>query len=292
MAGSYPDVPGYRFAYDVDGTVGGIYYQSGHTSTLLSSAQLRALNNDSTAVAFSCSTNSWGFIYFIFPELRDISGILVNLQGSTQLTSIQYSSDTTNGSDGSWQSTPMVSINTTDRLALKTGIQAVALNGVLGIRYAFSRGPAGGGSNNNAQIYGNISPTENPQRLRIVDTTATSTLGDGSTPTGSDIVAQLDFGNLKQRTSTTKQFKVVNNSMTQTASSITVSLEAPLDSSPSLIGQFQVSTDNVAFANAVNIGSLAPGAESGILYVRMNPASNAQLGPWAARIIAHPTSWS
>ncbi|MCA9301597.1 hypothetical protein KC974_03510, partial [Candidatus Saccharibacteria bacterium] len=103
---------------------------------------------------------------------------------------------------------------------------------------------------------------------------------------------QLDFGNIPQRSNSTKQFKVVNNSSTQTATNITVSLDAPADASPSLIGQLQVSTDNIAYANAVNIGNLAPGASSGTLYIKDTIANNAQLSVWSARIIAHAVSWS
>ncbi len=102
----------------------------------------------------------------------------------------------------------------------------------------------------------------------------------------------MDFGNMPQRSSATRQFKVTNNSSSKTANSVTVSLSPNRVASPALVGQFEVSTDNIAFANAVNIGSLAPGVSSGTMYLRMKVASNAQLSAWSARIIAHAASWS
>ncbi|MCB9822071.1 hypothetical protein H6801_01740 [Candidatus Nomurabacteria bacterium] len=46
MAGSYPDVPGYRFAYDVDGTTVVKYGISGGAISTLSNGDMATLNHD------------------------------------------------------------------------------------------------------------------------------------------------------------------------------------------------------------------------------------------------------
>jgi len=290
MAGSYPDVPGYRFAYDVDGTIGVVSPIAGGVANTISSTDLAKMNQnssiaDGSTMRFDSRSYASGggnnYVALLFPEVRTITGYMLVTYASIPNGGrvIQTSQDTSNGVDGTWTtqdaSYPLLHGGATQVSPIyRSDINHVTWSNVIAVRWAmFHVGWA-------FHFYGSIATTESPDRLRIIDLSS------------NDIASQLDFGNLKQRATSTRQFKVKNNSPTLTANSITVSLNVPSDANPSILGQYQISTDNVAFANAINIGTLAPGAESGILYVRMNPANNAQLGPWAARIIAHPTSWS
>lgn len=280
MAGSYPDVPGYRFAYDKDGTIGVTHNTDNGTVALHGASALQSLNSDNSSHIGDILSNAGSKVHaFIFPETRSVTGLLLRYSEGFTLQNTSWSSDTTDGLDGTWTTIAgFTRVTGGTKPTLRNTITPLSLSDVRAIRFLV----AGQWSSRlqNLHIYGSIEATESPDRLRIID------LSDD------DIAAQLDFGNLAQHASSTRQFKVVNNSATQTASNITVSLDVPMDASPSLLGQYQVSTDNIAFANAVNIGSLAPSAESGTLYIRMNPASNALLGLWSARIIAHPVSWS
>jgi len=287
MAGSYPDVPGYRFAYDLDGTAGFVFRSGSLTN--LTSANLAYLNNSpggSFGDANIIGTAGVRYFGFIFPELRSITGLwMMADRGQEQsgfVPTLHWSTDTTNGMDGVWTTGPsgfgtIFEPHQAISPYYRTDIATANLPSVRAVRFTASRDPYWVVA---CHLYGTIAATNSPDRLRVVDVDS------------NDIAAQLDYGNIAQRASATKQFKVINNSATQTANNITVSLGATIDASPSIIGQYQISTDNVGFANAINIGTLAPGAESSTLYVRMNPAANAQLGPWSARIIAHPTSWS
>lgn len=194
---------------------------------------------------------------------------------------LQWSSDTTNGQDGTW-ATALASYNgiaTLNKNDFRSQIQAMTVTSCTALRFNTLTGSFSSTNMFNFHLYGAIDPAGSPNRLRIIDMS------------NADIAAQLDFGNIPQRNTATKQFKVLNNSASQTANNITVTLSASTDATPSIVGQFQVSTDNVAYANAVNIGNLAPGAST-TLYVRDAVASNAQLGSWTARIVAHPTSWT
>lgn len=279
MAGSYPDVPGYRFAYDVDGTTVVYHNLNAGTNATQSQATLQTTNGDLTNGGFATGGGGGaGPVVFLFPETRNLTGILIN--SNIAITSVQWSDNTTTGLDGDWTTISDVSrYNGTNKTLTRTNINAVNVTDITALRINV---PAGSNSTRifNVHLYGSIPEENSPDRLRIVD------MNDD------DIAAQFDFGNIPQRNAITKQFRVVNNSSDLTANNITVTLSTLNDASPTLIGQFQVSTDNVAYANAVNIGDLGPGESSGTMYVRDSVASNAQLSVWSARITAHPTSWS
>lgn len=268
MAGSYPDVPGYRFAYDKDGT--GVFTTNGGVIT----------NANSSQIAQLCSHNGYSNnvinynLTFLFPEPRNITGLFMNINGGSYVTT-EYSTDTASGIDGTWQPvTGLTGSILANKINSRTDIKSVNLTNIIGLRTTIQN------SFRTYHIYGSIPTANSRDRLRIVDLS------------NNDIAAQLDFGDIRQRNNSTKQFKVVNNSATKTANNITVTLDVPSDASPSLIGQYQLSTDNTAFANAINIGTLAPGASSGTLYLRNNVSATAQLSLWDLRIIASPNTWS
>ena len=257
----------------------------------MSPAQKRITNNDAITDVYNIPNSGTTYLALLFPERRSLNGVFFNHGSNVTVTGAEWSNDTTDGLDGVWTTVGGVtSYNLTDKRVLRTHINTPTVSDATAFRLVLSLGSNRG--IRNLHVYGAIAPNQSPDRLRVVDMTNTSTTGDDSTPTGEDIAAQLDFGNIPQRNSATRQFKVVNNSASQTANNITVSLDAPADASPSLIGQYQISTDNVAFANAVNIGSLAPGADSGSLYLRNVVANNASLSVWSARILAQATDWS
>jgi hypothetical protein len=291
MAGNYPDVPAYKFAYDRDGTIGFVYSIGGVTEagwapgvTQLSTPTLAALNDEDsdTPMSLSNNGNAQQYVGLIFPEQRNLAAAAFFYDPNAgSVVSVQTSPDTTTGTDGTWNT--FGNINTTRYVETNyrslTYIQTVSVNGIKGIRFQMP-----GGSNsrqiNGFHLYGSIPAANSPDRLRILDLSS------------NDIAAQLDFGDVSRGTSSTKQFVVLNNSSTLTANNITVSLEALTDTTPALVGQFQLSTDNVTFTNSINIGSLAPGASSGTLYLRDNVDASATLSLWSVRMVATAASFS
>ncbi len=286
MAGTYPDVPGYRFAYDKDGTNINAFASQGGNGQIftLTTSEMSIMNQNqqsSTVAYYNKVGNTQPWYAFMFPEARNISGYFLacesNNIGVGRL--LQTSVDTTNGQDGTWTTIAnpysyIVYGNTPISPAYRNSIAPVSANNINAVRFS---------TNNQVMafhLYGTVPTTNSPDRLRIVDLS------------NNDIAAQLDFGDIRQRNNSTKQFKVVNNSSTKTANNITVTIDTNPDASPTLIGQYQLSTDNTAYANAINIGTLAPGASSGTLYVRNSVSATAQLGPWALRLIATPNTWS
>ncbi len=288
MAGTYPDVPGYRFAYDKDGTTMLIAPVTSGVSTIIQPSQATFLNSISDGNTGSqridTHLNGGTYVVLLFPEVRNISGYFIHDSSSSGngRVEVSTSSNTTNGIDGAWtiQQTQYVGTYNSNNGGNptpfnRTAIQAVNWNAVTAVRFNI-----GGLVVWHLHLYGSIATTNSPDRLRIVDLS------------GNDIAAQLDFGDIRQRNNSTKQFQVVNNSSTLTANNITVTLDVPTDASPTLVGQYQLSTDNTAYANAINIGTLAPGASSSTLYVRDTVNATAQLGPWSLRLIASANTWS
>lgn len=291
MAGSYPDVPGYRFAYDLDGTAIAIHPKNGSPAITVPSSSLSGLNNDTVSSSYMPGNS---FFAILFPEPRSITGFFITKGGSIHIDNAETSQDTSNGLDGTWdQVTPAMTAfaGAQNQISPRVGIQSIVLNDITSLRLEL-RTTGGDQHIRSLHLYGLLKPSHTSERLRIVDTTQDSVTYDGLTKTGNDISSQLDLGDIRQRSSATRQFKVTNNSTTKTANNITVTLNAPIDSSPTLVGQYQISTDNIGFANSINIGSLTPGESSQTLYLRLNVANNAQLSTWTARIIAHAVSWS
>lgn len=128
---SYPDPPGPRIAYDIDGTVGFVkpYVKTSYPQDLKSSVLpveipstvMKALNSDRTSGAvFSSAWNiSYGpftydpaYFYLIFPSPIHLQGVFIantsaGVLGNTAFrgrysTLVSTSSDTTSGVDGTW----------------------------------------------------------------------------------------------------------------------------------------------------------------------------------------------
>lgn len=284
MAGTFPDVPGSRIPYDIDGTAAVVYMIAGGSVSTATNSDLRKINNNSSYgnVDFRSYPGNGNNFYltFLFPEPRTITGYYINSNSTTPSGGrvIATSTNSTTGQNGTWTNVTSAYVNNLDTVQVaplyRSSIQTVNWANITGLRIAFANRITV------VHLYGTIPTAGSPDRLRVVDLSS------------NDIAAQLDFGDVMQRNNVTKQFKIKNNSSTKTADNITVALSALTDASPTLIGQYQVSTDNTAFANAINIGSLAPGASSGTLYVKLNVDPAAQLGPWMLRITATANSWT
>ncbi len=282
MAGSYPDAPAPRMAWDDDGSTFAFVEDTG-VITSLSSAQAKTVNDefgsfDGNSSIFTADSRS-GYYAIIFPELRDITHYYLSFNNAGDATVFQKSANTTNGFDGTWTNITATATSNSSGTSpgYRNSILTSSNTGVKGLR--LRRTGPGNRQLYSMHIFGTIPAANSPDRLIVTDTS------------GSQIAAQLDFGDTARGTNQTKQFKVTNNSSTLTATSITISLQANTDASPTLIGQYQLSTDNSTFANSINIGSLAPSASSAALYIKDTVALNATLGLWAARIQASAASW-
>lgn len=286
MAGNYDDVPAHRIAYDRDGSRG--FKMQGSTVVELSSGELEALNDeDSDSVATHGGTLQ--YIGIIFADKFDVVGWHASWtedwSGAT-IDDLEWSTNTTSFADGTWNvadSNPLsagADQNAT-RTQARQNIQSVNLPGCKALRFKCT-----GGSDADAtkfqwmHFYGGLSSGEAPDRLRFWDPSVNSEV-DG---------AFFDWGDTQRSTVSTKTFRIHNPS-SLTAQDVTLSCEALTDTTPDNVSQHTFSDDGTNFSSTLNIGNLAPGATSGVLTVKREVPSNAQLSVWFARIVASASAY-
>ena len=272
MVGNYPDAPGRKFAYDVDGSAG---FKDGG---ILTAANLTTLNSEAGVINYGGPDGSLHRLGFIFPELRDIVGILcgITFGGNNGSVSLETSDTSTNGVDGIWtvRTVPVRSS------AYRTGIQTYNLLGIKAIRWNATLGNSFP-SVNFAQlhIYGELAAISN--RLAFWHPTLDQALaGPG-----------LDFGEVVRNSVGTKQFRIKNLSDTITANDIIIScveLTAPNPTISSVIS-FDA---GAGYVTAPNIGTLIPGGISGIITQKISPGTTAALSIWRQRVRAVAGSWT
>lgn len=288
MAGNYADVPGHRFVMDRDGTQ--MYASlSGGAFSQLSSGQVQAFNKDAydgTSAVWPANASGHKHLIY-FPEPRNLSGFFWAC-GNNQMTvnSIEWSANTTNGSDGTWNTIAGAAINFVNPVAptYRTGIISVSLSGVRAIRMTFGISALwfGAGAAFVTHLYGEIPTTGSPTRLAVWHPTNDEPISG----------AYLDWGDSPRSSSADRTFRVKNLSGTLTANTITVSCDSLTDSSPSVAGSHFLSDDGTTFTATESIAALAPGAISSVLTLRRVLASNAPLGVWAPRVHAVASSWT
>lgn len=279
MAGNYPDVPGPRMAYHLDGSL--VFTNNtdfNNTSDEQDSAIVTDLNDEGTAGVLTANLIGVGII---FPELRDIAGICITTLAIPGGGPLEWSSDTTNGVDGTWSAAvnPFPASRPSP-VAMREQITALSLNGVRALRFAT------GADNDNElvgiHIYGQIANAELDQRLRLWHPTNDAPL------TG----AYFDWGDIARGSTDTLDFRVKNWSTVMTATDVVVGLSHPSDATPSLATQTALSTASSATEeNSKNLGSLAPEAISEVITLHRSQASDAALSLWWSLITAAPSHW-
>jgi hypothetical protein len=241
------------------------------------------VNDEATGTAqlYPSVTSGTSRMAWIFPELRDVAGYFIagTFHGSVVL---EWSASTTNGVDGSW-TTVTSSATTVAAASTKPGyrtVQSMSVSGAKAVRISVTTTAAGPGSVAAWHLFGK--PTSGGDRLELWHPSLSQRVGG----------AHFDWGNAPQGSTGDVQFRVKNTSGSLTANTVTVSVEAPTDTSPSVSGQHTLSDNGVTFGATVSLGSLAPGAVSGVLTLRRATPSNAALGLWTFRVKAAAGSWT
>jgi len=288
MAGSYPDPPNYRMAYDRDGTVG-VTVSNLNVATVVAPSVLQSLN-DETGTAYAVDATSGSFV-MIFPELRDITHVMMSgyerggipANNFSTTFSVMVSEDTTNGIDGTWQGPiAVVPAAIYSSEPIKDRYRRVQTNlpgpGIRALKFV------GGGAEKHIgkiHLYGDFTTGSADDRLRFWDPVLDEAVGP----------AHLDWGNTPRGSSQTRSFRVKNLSDETTALSVRVAMETLTDATPSLVGQVQVSLDGTTWVAQVNVGDLSPGEISVPVQIRYTVASNAMLSVWDVRLFAEATAW-
>ena len=306
MAGSYPDAPSRKIAYDDDGTVC-ISYNKYEDSTTddpkfpgeeVSAAQLANWNKNHNVadwgtndfIVGSPATLDRHFIAaFIFPELREIDGVF--MAESDKYTAayadggtVATSGNTTNGIDGTWADqasgvwfTPDTSVYQNYRSSSE--IQSLAVSNVKSLRlHAYETTTAKDVQIWGISIYGEISSGETPNRLLFLD------------PDDSDneFGKPLDFGDKGRGTENADTFKLKNNSGSLTANTIQVTAEALYESGG---GWYTFSTDDITYYATLQITSIAAAATQ-LVYVKQVIPAAEMVGLHDPRVQVSVGSWT
>lgn len=149
-----------------------------------------------------------------------------------------------------------------------------------------------------ARIYSYYSDYQIPQfKLHLYgepDTTADSKRLSFVTTAGA-AKPFFDFGEINAKHGAyTQQFRLKNESSTLTAGTVKARILAPnptLSTTDAPDSWCKLSTDGVSWANEVTFTSLAPGATSDIITMRVIPQPGI-MGPWAPRMQATVGGWS
>lgn len=311
MAGNYPDPPGFRIPWTMDGSVlvglnrdsgrGGLRYSSGYASGGILLGNIEASKSDmdgplgneqsSTVGLSSPGSSSWGSVgdtnqqagsewAIVFPRPMTLTGIRLNsgigVDTSSSTVSVWVSEDTTNGEDGTW--VQKVDHGVGDNASVDARqFTAFAASNVRGVRFyvSFYSAQAYGSSLNAPVLLYGYYPTSG-NRLEAWSPTADERLNP----------VNMDFGDVPRSSSSDKSFRVKNLSTSLTAKDVQVSLVSTRATTPPVAEQFVMSTDGLVWTPGLALGDLAPGSFSDVIQLRRITPSNAALGPWAIRIDA------
>lgn len=299
MAGTLPDVPGRRFAYDADGTLVRVRHPDG-TFYEVTPVQLLAMNNENSDKTDWLQGSRMGgqelsgvhYLTFVFPELRDLTGYFAawyrNNAGVTHLPAVmQYSVDTTDGSDGTWVNitSPWSGIETSNVKGFYRNsiVAASDVLGVRGLRLGASKNGASASGGDifgfwGLHLYGRYGATDG---LRFWDPAIDAEM----------LGTQLEFPDRPQGSVTDRPFRLRNTSAL-TASAIQLSAIAQGGSDAGLANGLTFSIDGgTTYSASPTLASLAAGATSPVLYARRTVGAGEIAAQRSARVRAI-ASWA
>jgi hypothetical protein len=272
----YPDPPGPRIGYDIDGTVVVCANEAWTQQVQLTEVQKATMNREAAWHAVS-NVSGWMNMHFIFPALMDINAITLSYSGwSMQVGALSWSADTTNGQDGIWTTGPTPTNRALTKAAARTLWDNLSLTGVRAVRQ---------------RVYTEHSGT-NSWSLHLYGTpTAADTNQPALWHPTLDQRLPVSTLNLDARQSDSADITFrVKNPGTLTAQNVTLSADSLIVASPT-IQSFFTFANGGAFASTLNVGDLAPGAVSGVVTMRRAIAADAVLGLWWPRVRITPTGW-
>lgn len=160
------------------------------------------------------------------------------------------------------------------------------ITNVKGVRFFFPERPPGSAVYPYAlqnvvmlfHLYGQLGSAASASRLRIRNA---SDSGD----------ADLIWGDVDQNVPETRTFKVKNTSSTETAGKVTVFLEPTYSVPGADADDLALSLDGVTWSSRVDVGDIAHGSLSPLIYIRVSPTT-ATVGLRSAIVGAHAGRWS
>lgn len=253
MAGFYPDVPGHRFAYHLDGTVGFVAnhaFTTLHTDPTISQVNMDRLNSP----IYTSFLYYYESIGFIFPESRVVTGYAMRFSHVSSFMGMEFSINTSNGIDGDW-----TNIGHANRLIMEVGSivdYRLAINTIDPIEAKAVRFRYLGNSDKyNIHIYGHISESQDIEYLKLWHPTLDEELSGH----------YFDFAEIYHGANRpSRPFRVKNISSSKDASSVSLAkIESP--------NSVMFSSNNAEFLPSLNIGDIPADSVSDLVYLKFDP---------------------
>lgn len=281
----YSAFPDRAIPYHIDGSIIKFMNATAGVTKTLSSEEMAELNDfDYTMISL---TGGPTYCVVFFPELRDISAIFATVMGYyiqaylRQINSLQWSADTTNGLDGTWNNATVAeyppAVNDLD--SWRKSIKAVTgISGAIAIRFSINLGTGQNWAGIYClHLYGTKHSGETEDDILFLDAE------DGD----AEFAIPLDFGDRPAGTSEIHQIKVKNVSPDMAASTVTLTVHDDND----LIRVADSSSG--PWNTSKVIASLAANTASAVIYVKCEtPAPPTPLGPQKPYIDVTVGSWS
>jgi hypothetical protein len=295
--GFYPDTFGRRMGYDADGTIGGQYTRSNQTFSQWSAGTLAELNDEDSGqvLVFDGFAGAPTFFYqgplLIFPELRDIAGYVMSWSPISyqNLRDFEYSSDTTNGIDGTWTLATPFSVVTHSSTIYRTTITACPLSNVKAIRWTFG---SGGNAASDAvylqalHIYGMKTAGQTPHRIDFTYTDGSELAQDfdyGDQPRGSErIWTPAETWNIGS------PLYLRNRSPEKIATEVVLTIQSLTGT---MVNNLSLSKDNISYANQLSWTDIQPLQKVGPIFVKHNVLVGTTLGLYTARLKVAVGEW-
>src|SRR3990172_1962642 len=288
MAGSYPDAPSRRLAWDVDGTVawGRILTLSPTELTLTIKQELN--DEDGITPGSLGLVQGLGQWAWIFPELRDIVGMYLNYQQSSPSRLVEYSTDSTDGINGTfvtaiadlpgaYNSASLgigADVYATYRTKVHTFASMLSSIRVLRLTTTYDKSGADDAQPYAIHLYGVISAAQTPDRLLFIDQV-----------TGLEFTKPLDWGDIPRGVTIDHEIKIKNNSSTLTANTNLLDFESLYLTSDTW---YTIKETGGSFATTLSIASIAPGVTypsgANVITIRLIVAATQSLGLQVARL--------
>jgi len=268
-------------ACDADGCIGVIRRSDGADAAgeIAASSMTTLQSEDGGSFSWGASTKG-GYIFIIFPELREFDGIFMSADVASAFSQVSSSGDTTNSWDGTW--TQRIA-NFDDSAgpsldAYRDGITSTAVSNVRGVR---SLDPRTGGALKRVvafHIYGTIAAGETPDRLLWVDN-------------DDDLEFSLpqDYGDIPRGSAEDHVVYLTNNSASLSAGTVQVTAEDLYGGS----GAWYTFDDGTGFsATKALAASISNGANSPNITIRRITPDAETLGVHAGRAYVSVGSWT
>jgi hypothetical protein len=279
--------PNNKFMYEEDGTT--VTYYTNDVEVAFGPTYTRSMNFMGAGVPNNNSGYDRYKWYFIFPEKRNITHYFIASKqdgwtGGDPTMRMWYSSDTTNGSDGTWTQASVVCPNTSGLAWEQTRnhIQPINLTDIAGLRFY---------TDHTLSLYGGDGGWYTLVHLYGDKVGASSRIAFWHPTRDEEVPGDyFDWGNFQYGTAT-KDFRIKNMSPTKRALNTTIRLDSYNDIWNPTWSSLHTLTQGTTESYTAYVSNLASGQISDIITLKRDIPYSITPSYFSLRLTAEPTTW-